>query len=125
MKAIILTALLSLGSAFAFDPAGPPPKQTLEWTVEKLKNARIPRVHFEETSIEDAVIFAGHPEVPKAYKVSVMLSDEKAVQDKRINLDAKDIRQIDLITAIAEQAGLDILIQPGRVLLVKREESSK
>lgn len=70
----------------------------------------------------EAVDFASRMEVPKAYKVTVKISDEEGVRNKRINLKTKDITQMELLAAIAEQAGLDLLIQPGLVVLVPRSK---
>lgn len=120
MKTLTILYILMFGTASAFDPAGPPPKRTLEWTAQSLTHVTIPRVDFEDTPILEAVDFASRLEVPKAYKVTIKISNEEAVRNKRINLKTKDITQMALLAAIAEQAGLDLLIQPGTVILVPR-----
>ena len=122
MKTLAILHLLICSTALAFDPAGPPPKRTLEWTVHSLSHVKIPRVEFEDTLIVDAVVFASLPEIPKAYKVIVKISDEEAVRNKRINFKAKDITQIELLAAIAEVAGLDLLIQAGDAVLIPKSK---
>ena len=122
MKMLTILLCLMCGSALAFDPAGPPPKRTLEWTARILAHVIIPRIDFEDTPIMEAVKFASRMEVPKQYKVTLKVSGEEGVRDKRINLKAKDITQMELLAAIAEQAGLDLLIQPGVVVLVPRSK---
>ncbi len=59
---------------------------------------------------------------PKEHKVTLTISDEEAVRDTRINFKAKDITQMELLAAIAGQAGLDLLIRPGDAVLVPRSE---
>ncbi len=120
MKIIALLSILICGSAFAFDPAGPPPKRTFQWTVHHLMFARIPLVDFLSVSVSDALGTAAPIEHPKEYRVEFKIFDDEAVRDKRINLKAKDITKMELIAAIAEQANLDMLIQPGVVVLVPR-----
>lgn len=108
------------GSAQSFEPAGPPPKRTLTWTARTLADVILPQIDFKDTNLEEAIDFASRPGVPHAYQVKVLISDEEAARNKRINLQAKNIKKIELLAAIAEQAGLDLLIQPGVVVLVSR-----
>lgn len=122
MKALTIICSLMCGSALAFDPVGPPPERTLQWTARSLARVTIPRVNFEGDSIMEAVGFASRIEVPEAYKVAIKIADEEGVRGKRINLKAEDITQMDLLAAIAERAGLDLLVQPGLVVLVPRSK---
>jgi len=85
----------------------------------------IPRIDFVDTSVLEAVDFASRMEVPMAYKVMIKISDEEGVRKKRVNLKAKDITQMELLASIAEQAGLDLLIQPGVVVLVPRSKTAE
>ena len=125
MKTLIIVCSLTCGSALAFDPEGPPPKRTLEWTARILAHVTIPRIDFVDTSVLEAVDFASRMEVPMAYKVMIKISDEEGVRKKRVNLNAKDITQMELLASIAEQAGLDLLIQPGVVVLVPRSKTAE
>lgn len=120
MKTFTLCCMLLGGSAQSFEPAGPPPERTLTWTARTLADVILPQIDFKDTSQEEAIDFASRPGVPHAYQVKVLLSDEIGVRNKRINLQAKNIKKIELLAAIAEQAGLDLLIQPGVVVLVSR-----
>ncbi len=122
MKILTFLYILMCGSVFGFDPAGPPPKKTLAWTARVLAHATIPLVDFESVPLMDALGTAGRIDIPKEYRVSVKVSDEAAVWDKVVTMKAKDISQIELLAAIAEQCELDLLIQPGVVILCKRSK---
>lgn len=108
------------GSAFGFDPAGPPPKRTLAWTARVLAHATIPLVNFESVPLMDALTTAGRIDIPEEYRVLIKVSDEAAVRDKVVTVKAKDISQIELLATIAEQCELNLLIQPGVVVLCKK-----
>lgn len=120
MKTILL--LLSLGCAplLAFDPAGPPPQKTIEWTMANLAAVKHPRIDFEDVPLDDAIVFANRIHVPKNYRVEVKVADESKLPATLINLKAKDMPQMELLGIIAGQAQMDLLIQPGVVTLVPR-----
>ena len=124
MKTSTILLCLMCATAWAFDPAGPPPERTFAWTVRQLNEAIIPAVAFDQVLIADAVLFASKPEVPAAYKVTVKLADEKAVKGKRTSLEARNMKWIDLIAAIAQKADLDLLIEPGSITLVPRAKNA-
>jgi len=111
---------LMCGTALAFDPVGPPPKRTLEWTANHLMHATFSSVDFDDVDLEEAASFAGRIEVPEEYAVRVIIPDDKSVRAKRITIRAKQIAGLALIAAIAEQADLEILIKPGSVVLVPK-----
>jgi len=125
MKIIAFISILIYGSAWGFDPVDPPPKRTFKWTVHFLMHARIPLVDFRDVSVIDAVATAAHIERPAEYRVTVGISDKEAVRDKRINIEAKDITEMELLAAISEQANLNMLIQPGIVVLVPRPRAEQ
>ena len=112
--------LLICGTALAFDPAGPPPKRTLEWTAKHLMHATFPLVDFHGVKLEDAALFAGRIEVPEEYAVRVIIPDDESIRAKRITIRAEQITHLALIAAIAEQADLNILIKPGTLVLVPK-----
>ena len=124
MTKLLVSALVFLlgAHAWAFDPVGPPPKKTLEWTARYLSHVTFPRVDFEGTTISDAVDFAGHIEVPEKYRVKVKITAGADVLNRKFDLKKKDITQIELLGIIAEHAGMDLLIQPGVVSIVPRDK---
>jgi len=125
MKILTFLGILISGSAFGFDPSGPPPDRTLAWTARVLAHGTIPIVDFKSVPLKDALATAGRIDVPEEYRLLVKVSDEEAVRDKVVTMKAKDISQLELLATIAEQCGLDLLIQPGIVVLCKRSKTTE
>lgn len=120
-KAVILfCAFFTCSPLFAFDPAGPPPERTMEWTTRSLANFKIPHVSLKDMALIDALVFASRIDVPKAYRVSLEYPQAMERSDIRLTLEAKDISWIELLGIIAAKANLDLRIQPGLVTFVPR-----
>jgi hypothetical protein len=103
MKALILLCLLTCHPLFAFDPAGPPPKRTMEWTTRILANVKIPHIDLEEAALIDALVFASRIDIPKAYRVWLEYPEAMEQSDVRITLEARDISWMELLGIIAEK----------------------
>jgi len=124
MKAKI-SSILGLGMlimvALAYDPAGPPPKKTMEWTTKSLSRNILPSVNITDMTIEEAVEFIGVLEVPDAYKPKI---DCSRIPDKlrKVKFSGTDLTRLEAIGKLAQAIDADILISPGKVTLIPRNQ---
>jgi hypothetical protein len=118
LRALFVLIMVS-PSLFGFDPAGPPPKKTIEWTTSRLSRAIIPYIEFHEVFLTEAIDFIAGMEIPEAYRVSIDCSRLKDPKPK-ITFTARDLTRLEAIGRVAEATGSDIVISPGKVTLVPK-----
>ena len=127
MKAhLTISAFFILSTAFiwGFDPAGPPPKKTLEWTTRCLSRTIIPKVDFVDVPLEDAVYFVGIPEITQSYKPVIDYSKIKDIKQK-ITFSGRNLTSLEAIGRVAEAIGAEIHISPGKVTLVPKAKGEQ
>lgn len=119
----LFIALFAVTSAWAFDPAGPPPRKTLEWTIQHLTNAAFPMVAIEkDTILEDCIAYMNMTR-PAEYSVRVdasALGKEVLGAPIQVGINARNIKMIDFLAKIAEAAQANIVIEAGKVRLIPR-----
>ena len=110
--------------ALAFDPAGPPPEKTMGWTTERLSRSILPSVNITDMTIEEAVEFIGVLEVPDAYKPKI---DCSRIPDKlrKVKFTGTNLTRLEAIGKLAQAIDADILICPGKVTLIPRNQSEQ
>ena len=108
-------------NAPAFDPIGPPPVKTLEWTVGFVSQRRIPAVHIKNATVEEALEFLRMPDIPDAYGFKIDYSKLKEPVDLKITIQDKNITILQAIAAVAQKVNADILIKPGVIVLMPRK----
>jgi hypothetical protein len=126
MKRIAITLILVLGAfsqaLHAFDPVGPPASSSLSRTISHASRVRLPRVDCPETPLDEVLEFIRVPEIPKKFGVIIDASRMKLPESTRVNIVAKDITILEAAALVAEQLHADLLIKPGKILLVPQSE---
>jgi hypothetical protein len=120
IKPLVFLCLFTGCPLFAFDPAGPPPERSMEWTTRSLADVRIPYIDFKDVAMIDALVFATRIDVPKAYRVWLEYPNAMEQSNVRLTLEAKNISWMELLGIIAAKADMDLRIQPGLVTFVPR-----
>jgi hypothetical protein len=124
-RSLAVAALFLMGVAFGFDPSGPPPDKTLEWTVRHVSHRTVPVIDFDKSSLEEAVDFLNTPEIPKAYRVEIDAEAFGEKSNRTITLRREGKTVLDLLVEVAEQADANLVFSPGRVSLVPRRAGQK
>jgi hypothetical protein len=120
-----LGPLFPIGIIHGFDPAGPPPDKTLEWTFRDVSNRTVPTIDFDKESLEDAVAFLNTPEIPKGYRVEIDAEGFPETSRPTITLRRKGKTMLDLLVEVAEQADANLVFSPGRISLIPRRDPQK
>jgi len=116
---LVLAAGLLSRPAQAFDPVGPPPEKTLEWTVNTVR----PSIQFLNAGLEEACEFImGTGSIPSSYSLKIDYSQIKVPQGWTISMDEKNITVIKAVAMIAEKCNADLLVKPGVIILVPRQK---
>lgn len=108
----------------AFDPIGPPPEKTLEWTSKTAINFVAPIIDFDKsTTAEEAcgILQLSHAK-PKDYCIEI---DTSALSEKQrqtiIVMQEKNISLLTALSKIADRLNASIVIEPGKISLVPRK----
>jgi hypothetical protein len=115
----VLAFIALVMMAFAFDPDGPPPEKTMEWTSQSLSRTIIPSVSIHDATVEEAAHFISVLEVPDAYKPMIDCS-KIADKTQRVTFSGRNLTRLEAIGMLAQAIDSDILISPGTVILVPR-----
>ena len=114
-----IIAPLLLSDVRDFDPAGPPPEKTMEWTTAWLGNTMIPKVTLEGVTIQEAIDFF-HLQYSAGYRVEIECPKTKENKGKKITFHGEKLTYIEVIGGMADAAGMNIMIAPGKVYLIPR-----
>lgn len=128
MKATLILALvLTLTvQVEAFDPAGPPPDKTIEWTTDYLSSVVVPRVDFNEsTSLGQCLNFL---EIvlgaPAAYNIKI---DGEALGAAKlstpVSLKAQNRTLIEILAKLADAVDANLFIERGKVSLIPKSDT--
>jgi hypothetical protein len=126
MKTLALPAALLLFAqvAFGFDPAGPPPTKTVQWTIAYMTSMIVPRVDFDETvPLAEGLDFLQLRNVmPAAYGIEI---DGTALGEPRLKLPiqfkAQDLKLIDILASLADSLDANLIIERGKVRFVPKK----
>ncbi len=124
----VFIALFVVTSAWAFEPAGPPPKKTFEWTVNHLTNATFPAVAMDKDTILTNCIDFMNLSRPAECSVQIdasAINKEKLRASIQIEIYANNIKVIDFLAKIAEVAQANIVIETGKVRLIPGNTAPK
>ncbi len=127
MKARTLTVAfwISAGVAFGFDPVGPPPTKTVQWTIAYTALIVVPRVDFDDSvSLGDGLKFLQLRHVmPAAYGIEI---DGSALGEERlkmpIHFQAKDTKLIEVLARIADTIEADLTIGSGAISFTPKKK---
>ncbi len=130
MKAtlILALALTFMVQVAAFDPAGPPPDKTIEWTAGYLSRVVVPRVDFNEsTPLGECLNFLELMQGrPAAYGIKV---DGEALGDARlgapVSLKAEGMKLMEVLAKLADAVDASLVIERGKVSLIPKKEAEK
>lgn len=126
MKSTLLSAALLLSALSqqlsAFDPAVPPASSSLAQTVAHISNTKLPRVDYPDGLLPEVLEFIRGMEIPRKFGVILDASRLKLPESTRVKIVAKDITILQAAAMVAEQVQADLLIEPGRILLVPKSE---
>jgi hypothetical protein len=125
LKVITLLALFPIGIACGFEPAGPPPDKSLEWTFRHASNRTVPIIDLDKSSLEEAVDFLNTPDIPKDYRVEIDSAGFGEKSNRTITLKREGKTVLDLLVEVAEQADANLVFSPGRISLVPRRDRQK
>ena len=115
-------ALLVRGPTQALDPAPPPKPLTLAWTLEQAQH-RLPKVDLKDSELSWIVKWLDSSmNVPGCY-LDVDVLEVKRRLDQKMTWQALDVSWIDLVARVADADDADVVISPGKVKLVPREEA--
>jgi len=118
-------ALLLCAQVMAFDPVGPPPKKTVEWTASYITNVTIPRIELEDfTTLGDCIDFIrlSHG-APKEYRVEIdvsALGEAKLRAPIHLKIQARNVKIVDMLAKLADAVQADLVINAGSVRLVPK-----
>lgn len=118
MKALALTFAfwISVGAAFGFDPIGPPPTKTVQWTVGYTALIVVPRVDFDgSVALGEGLDFLQLRHImPAAYGIKI---DGSALGEERlkkpIHFQAKNTKLIEVLARLADTIEADLTIGSG------------
>ena len=118
---LVVIALLTFeaSSVLAFDPAGPTPQKTMEWTCRFLGSGRMSSASFQDATIWEAAEFLS-TYIPPSYNVTYSVDDTLDDTTRHISLDLKDPTFFEVVAEIARQSETDVLISTGQVTFKKR-----
>src|SRR6478609_4875721 len=94
--AIPIFAMLLSSHVMAFDPAGPPPTKTVQWTVSYLTKVTIPKIDFDDTAtLGECIDFLNLAfGAPNAYRAEIdgsAFGDVKLASPAHLKIQARDI----------------------------------
>lgn len=130
MKPFVFSVLLFFAGAyqslFAFDPAGgPPPSSSLSRTIHFVSNVTRPMHDIRDETLSSTLDFIAILEIPKKYGVVIDASAMKLPEETRVTVVGKDLSILAAAGIVAEQIKADILIRPGKILLVPKEAKAQ
>ncbi len=117
---------ISVSSVKAFDPVAPHTPLSIEATTQRLVDLIIPFVDYPDGSVQDVIGFIEQKgDIPKEHRIHVSLKGFQSLHRTKVKLVEKNITKLDALANIAEQIKADLLIQPGKVILLKRQTTNK
>lgn len=105
----------------AADPMDPtePPVKSLSWTASFVSSVKIPTVLLEDVPVAGAMDYLLKAFPPEARpEIDLSRIDEKKVQP--VKFIGRNVTLLYAISMIAEQLDSDVLLEPGKVVLVPR-----
>ena len=117
--------LLLIPQTMAFDPIGPPPEKTMEWTMGFIATVVIPRMDFDETTtLGDCVDFLNSiGGAPKEYQTEIdgsALGEAKLLAPCPVKFQARNIHLIEVLAKLADAIPANLLIGPGKIRLIPK-----
>ncbi|OYV04603.1 MAG: hypothetical protein CFE26_15995 [Verrucomicrobiales bacterium VVV1] len=128
IAAIIAISLSIVSPVMAFDPAGPPPNKTFEWTIQYLTEVTYPVVSMDKDTVVRDCIDYMRLSRPLEYRMEIDVSsieEAKLSAPIQIEINARNIKVIDFLAKIADIAQANIVIEPGKVRLIPRNTAPK
>jgi hypothetical protein len=130
MKADTLFSLLLFGlfsqGASAFEPGeGPPPSDSLSVTTSFVSVMKVANVNYPEGNLSEVLDWIRVIDIPRKYGVIIDASRMNLPETTKVKLVEKNISILQAASLVAEQIGAEILIQPGKILLVPKEKIAK
>lgn len=116
---VIALLTVEVSSVSAFDPVGPPPQKTMEWTCRFLGSGRMAAANLQNATIWEAADFLS-TYIPTSYNVTYRVDDALDDTTRHISLDLKDPTFLEVVAEIARQSETDVLISTGQVTFKKR-----
>lgn len=120
-----LLFVVTCQNLLAFDPAGPPPSTSIALTTRFVSNVRLPRVDMPDGNLEAVLQFIRVMEIPEKAGVVIDASKMKLPEDTRVRIVEKDITILAAVGIVAEQINADLLIRPGKIYLVPKDEAGR
>ena len=108
----------------AFDPVGPPASSSLSRTIRHVSSIKLGRVDYPDGPLLEVLDFIRVMEIPRKFGVVIDASRMKLPESTRVNIVAKDITILEAAALVAEQVNADLLIEPGKILLVPKPEKT-
>ncbi|MEK7949682.1 hypothetical protein [Luteolibacter soli] len=110
------------GVTCGFEPSGPPPDKTLEWTFLHVSNRTIPILNLDQSSLEEAVDFLNTADIPKDYRVEIDAEGFGEKSNRKITLKREGKTLLEVLIEVAGQADANLVFSPGRISLVPRRD---
>jgi hypothetical protein len=120
-KLFVILVFATCQQVLAFDPGeGPRPGSSLSTTVGFVSFVKIAKVDYPEGTLSEVLHWIRGVEIPEKYGVVVDASRLNLPETTKVKLVEKDITILKAASLVAEQIGAEILIQPGKILLVPK-----
>ena len=117
---------ISVSLVKAFDPVSPHTPLSIETTTQRLVDLVIPVIDYPNGSVQDVLDFIEQKgDIPKEHRIHVSLKGFQTLNRTKVKLVEKNITKLDALANIAEQIKIDLLIQPGKVVLLKRNATNE
>lgn len=125
MRNKFLLYLIFSSLCFAHDTITPHQEDiTLEWTIENIEH-KIPSVELSDGSPETLLKFLSSPDFSATRNVTLDYSAISFPEEVTIDYSAEDVPWINIVKYIATKVEAEVIIKPGKVVLLPKKKSNR
>lgn len=101
-----------------------PPVKTLTWTASFVSTVKIPTVLFENEPVGSAMDYLLQAFLPE-FRPEIEFGLLKPEKVKPVRFTGRNVTLLYAVSMIAEQLDANVLLEPGKIVLVPKEEKKE
>lgn len=124
-RLLILALAGGAGVVVAAEPVpAVPPVKTLTWTASFVSTVKIPTVLFENEPVGSAMDYLLQA-FPPEFRPEIEFGRLKPEKVKPVRFTGRNVTLLYAVSMIAEQLDANVLLEPGKIVLVPKEEKKE